>query len=222
MPQDSSKHEAKVQDFFDKRVDAYDAFYKPHSAFERSFSHVFRKAVYLRRDQVPIIAQQHGCKSMLDVGCGSGRNSVWFARNGIERVFGIDISEEMIKEARTLAAQAGVADQCRFDHLDFSTMPEGEKYDFVGALGVFDYVERPGEFLAHMSKFANCVIYGSFPGYTLVRSPLRKIRYALRGCPLRFYRKKELETLFGDVGFGKVEILPVPSGYLAWAARDTA
>lgn len=221
MPQDSSEHEAKVEDFFDQRVDAYDAFYEPHSAFERWFNRVFRKAVYLRRDQVPILTQRYGCKTLLDVGCGSGRNSVWFARNGIERIYGIDISEEMTKEAKALADQAGVADRCEFHHLDFGSMPTGEKFDFVGALGVFDYVEQPAEFLAHMAEFSNRVIYGSFPGYTLVRSPLRKIRYTLRGCPIRFYRKKELETLFDGVGFDHYEVMPVPSGYLAWAVRES-
>jgi cyclopropane fatty-acyl-phospholipid synthase-like methyltransferase len=222
MPQDSSEHEAKVQDFFDRRVDAYDAFYEPHSAFERWFSRVFRKAVYLRRDQVPILAQRYGCKTMLDVGCGSGRNSVWFARNGIERVHGIDISQEMTKEAIALAEQAGVADKCDFQHLDFGSMPTGEKFDLVGALGVFDYVEQPAEFLAHMAEFTNRVVYGSFPGYTLVRSPLRKIRYSLRGCPIRFYRKRELEVLFGKLKFDHCEVLPVPSGYLAWAVRGSS
>ncbi len=220
MNPDTSKHTVLVRDYFDGRVADYDAFYDPPSAWLRLFNRVFRKAVYLRRNQALAVSLQHGCRTMLDVGCGSGQNSVYFVRKGIEQVFGLDISAEMIRLAESLAGQAGVADRCTFQHVDFMKMPAGPKYDSVVACGVFDYVEQPDEFLAHMARFANRVIYGSFPGWTLVRTPLRKIRYALRGCPTRFYRRADLIELFRGVGFGRTEILPVPSGHLVWAVRD--
>jgi SAM-dependent methyltransferase len=216
----SSQHDVQVRDYFDARVAAYDAFYDPPSPVLRAFNRVFRKAVYLRRDQALTVHQRHGCRTMLDVGCGSGQNTVFWARHGVERILGIDISTEMIQMAKELAQRAGVADRCEFQHVDFMQMPPGPRFDSVVACGVFDYVERADEFLAHMAKFADRVIYGSFPGWTLVRSPLRKIRYALRGCPTHFYRRHDLETLFRGVGFGRTEVLPVPSGHLAWAVRD--
>ncbi len=40
---------------------------------------------------------------VLDAGCGSGRNLIYFLRNGYE-VFGVDQSEEAILEVRTLAS----------------------------------------------------------------------------------------------------------------------
>ncbi len=221
IPQDSD-HSVKVRDYFDGRVADYDAFYDPPSALWRAFNRVFRKAVYLRRDQALAVARQHGCRTMLDVGCGSGRNSIYFARKGIERVFGVDIALEMIHEAQRLAAQAEVADRCEFHHLDFVQMKPEAQFDIVVACGVFDYVEHADAFLRHMASFAGRVIYGSFPGWTLVRSPLRKLRYALRGCPTHFYRRRELIDLFRGVGFGEVEILPIPSGHLAWAVRTQA
>ncbi|MCK4343436.1 MAG: methyltransferase domain-containing protein [Phycisphaerae bacterium] len=215
-----SKHTVQVRDYFDDRVADYDAFYDPPSHFARWFNRVFRKAVYLRRDLALKAARAHGCRTMLDVGCGSGQNSVYFARHGVEHVFGVDISSEMIKLARELAERAGVAEQCEFEQLDFMKMAPGAKYDAVVACGVFDYVERAEQFLAHMARFANRVIYGSFPGWTLVRTPLRKLRYTFRGCPTHFYRRRELIRLFENVGFGRIEIQPVPSGYLAWAVRE--
>lgn len=99
------------------------------------------------------------------------------------------------------------------------SMPTGPRFDLVVALGVFDYVEQPEAFLRHMASFADQAIYGSFPGWTLVRTPLRKIRYALRGCPTHFYRQGELRELFDAVGFGPIEIKRVPSGRLAWSAK---
>ena len=220
MAQDTSdKHATQVRDYFDSRVDAYDAFYEPPSRFERWFNRVFRKAVFMRRDQTVTLAQRYGCRTVLDVGCGTGRNSIWFARNGVERVFGIDVSIEMIEEAKELAAAAGVADRCEFIHGDFLNMPTGPRYDLVAALGVFDYVEHAEGFLRHMAAFTDGVVYGSFPGWTLVRTPLRKIRYKLRGCPTHFYRRHEIVDLFDKVAFGPVELQPVPSGYLVWAAK---
>lgn len=215
----NSEHTVQVRDYFDARVADYDAFYDPPSALRRAFNRVFRKAVYLRRDQALAVHRQHGCRTMLDVGCGSGQNTVYWARHGVERILGVDISHEMIRMAAALAERAGVAERCEFQPLDFAQMEAGPRFDSVVACGVFDYVKQAEPFLAHMAKFAERVVYASFPGWTLVRSPLRKIRYALRGCPTHFYRRRELIELFRRVGFGPSEILPVPSGHLAWAVR---
>lgn len=219
MVPDTSEHTSKVRDFFDDRVAAYDGFYDEPTAFGRWFNRTFRKAVYMRRDQVMVLAARYGCQTLLDVGCGTGRNSVWFVRHGIKRVFGLDISAEMIEEAKLLAAQAGVADRCTFQHGDFLSLPQGQRFDMVCSLGVFDYVERPEPFLRRMAQSADRVIYASFPGWTMVRSPLRKVRYALRGCPTHFYRTRAVETLLQAVGFGHVHVKRVPSGCLGWAVR---
>ena len=212
-------HDEQVREYFDTRVADYDAFYEEPSSFGRWFNRVFRQPVYQRRDQVLTLARRYGCKSVLDVGCGSGRNTVWWARQGIEELFGVDVAAEMIEKASLVAAQAGVADRCRFELGDFIRQEPTRKYDMVVACGVFDYVQDALGFLRHMARFADRVVYGSFPGWTLVRSPLRKIRYALRGCPTHFYRRSELERLFAAVGFGPIELLHSSAGHLAWAAN---
>jgi 2-polyprenyl-3-methyl-5-hydroxy-6-metoxy-1,4-benzoquinol methylase len=216
----ASKHDEQVRVFFDTWVSSYDAFYDAHSALGRWFNRVFRKAVYLRRDGVSFLAREYGCKSILDVGCGSGRNTVLWAQQGIEQLLGIDVSAEMIHLATEVAQHAGVADRCQFQHLDFMAAQPSQKYDMVVACGVFDYVMDATAFLQRMASCAQRVIYGSFPGWTLVRSPLRKIRYALRGCPLHFYGRRDLQKLFDAVGFGRCVIQRVPSGHLAWAVRE--
>ncbi|GAG16641.1 unnamed protein product, partial [marine sediment metagenome] len=103
---------------------------------------------------------------------------------------------------------------------DFMQTEPTEKYDAVVACGVFDYVKDAESFLRHMSRFANKVIYGSFPGWSLVRSPLRKVRYALRGCPTHFYRIKTVRRIFDDVGFGRTVINDLGGGCLAWGVRE--
>jgi len=44
--------------------------------------------------------KMHGVRKILDLGCGSGRHTVYLASQGFE-VWGIDISEEAIKKARS-------------------------------------------------------------------------------------------------------------------------
>lgn len=218
----STKHTQQVTEFFDTNVAAYDAFYEPPSAVARWFNRTFRKDVYRRRDIVIELVRRYDCHTLLDVGCGSGRNSIWWLRNGVDFVHGVDISVEMIDEARRLATEAGVADRCKFEVLDFAEWPGEAKFDLVAACGVFDYVEKPMPFLARMARHANRVIYGSFPGWTLLRSPLRKIRYKLQGCPTHFYREREIRSLFDEVGFGPLDFRKVDSGRLVWAAKKNA
>ena len=219
MVRKTSEHTQKVQRYFEARVDDYDAFYDSPSAFWRGFNRVFRKAVVLRRDEVAALAQRFGCTSLLDVGCGSGRNTIWWARHGLERLHGVDVSDQMIQEARGLADRADVGDRCTFELADFMAWTTDQTYEMVVACGVFDYVVDPEAFLRRMATVGTRVIYGSFPGWTLVRTPLRKVRYMLRGCPTRFYRRAQIEAIFNQVGFGRLEIKRVPSGHLAWAAR---
>ncbi|MBN1344009.1 MAG: methyltransferase domain-containing protein [Phycisphaerae bacterium] len=220
MARDSSEHVRKVRRYFDARKAEYDAFYDSPSSFGRWFNRTFRRAVYLRRDRALTLARQYGCKTLLDVGCGSGRNTVFWARGGLECCHGVDISAEMIGQARSLADSATIGDRCTFELADFSETSDDTTFDMVVACGVFDYVVDAESFLRRMSQSATRIIYGSFPGWTLVRSPLRKARYALRGCPTHFYRRAEIERIFRAVGFGEPEIEPVPSGHLAWAVRN--
>lgn len=43
--------------------------------------------------------KKHGVKKILDLGCGTGRHVIYFAKNGF-KVYGIDIAEQGIKIAR--------------------------------------------------------------------------------------------------------------------------
>lgn len=214
------QHTQEIRGYFDARSNDYDAFYEPRSGFERWFNHVFRKGVYRRRDEVLNLAQKYNLRSVLDVGCGSGRNTVWWAKRGLGPLHGVDISKEMIEEAARVARQENVCDSCSFELADYINWDSDKKWDMVVACGVFDYVVDAEALLAHMAKHAKHVIYGSFPGWSLLRSPLRKIRYALRGCPTHFYRKSELQRIFANVGFGKVECIRVGGGFLMSAYRS--
>lgn len=70
---------------------------------------------------------------VLDLGCGTGAESVHLARQGFD-VTGVDYAHVALERARARAAQQGVADRCRFVHADISSHP------MPGVDGTFDVI----------------------------------------------------------------------------------
>ena len=67
----------------------------------------------------------------LDLACGSGAPAIWLARRGL-RVWGVDISAVAVEHAAAAAADAGVADRCRFDVVDLDQgVPAGPPVDVL-------------------------------------------------------------------------------------------
>lgn len=72
---------------------------------------------------------------VLDLGCGVGGPALRIAARADARVTGVSISEEQVKTANRLAAEAGVADRVRFDHADAMKLPFADQtFDAVMAL----------------------------------------------------------------------------------------
>ncbi|MBW1776941.1 MAG: class I SAM-dependent methyltransferase [Deltaproteobacteria bacterium] len=73
--------------------------------------------------------------SALDIGCGTGDNSIWLAQNGFQ-VIGTDTSEIAIQKAKEKASRAGV--KCDFRIVDFLENPvKGAPFGFVFDRGCF-------------------------------------------------------------------------------------
>lgn len=81
----------------------------------------------------------------LDVGCGTGTNALWLARQGFA-VLGIDISSAAIKRARAKAAGVAGATpyDCRFETADFLRDAFSDHpFDFVFDRGCFHVFDKP-------------------------------------------------------------------------------
>jgi cyclopropane-fatty-acyl-phospholipid synthase len=87
---------------------------------------------------------------VLDIGCGWGGTALYLNRVAGVRVTGITLSEEQLKVARQRAADAGVADQVKFELIDYRDV--GGEYDRIVSIGMFEHVGA-----AHYDEFfATC------------------------------------------------------------------
>ena len=142
------------------------------------------------------------CKaqSVLDVGCGSGVNTILFARNGIPNVVGIDYADNMLDLARE-RTPLDLAQSIQYVRGDFASLELGDSYDCVVALGVFDYLESPVQFIEKMMRSCNRKIIFSVPCRGNLRQVVRRVRYVLKGCPLHFYDRRQLERMLNYKGW---------------------
>ncbi|MBX9795486.1 class I SAM-dependent methyltransferase [Sphingomonas sp.] len=90
---------------------------------QRHFYDLTRKYYLLGRDRLIAGLAPPPGGTVLEIGCGTGRNLIAAAKRFPQaRYFGIDISEAMLETARANAAKAGLADRIAFaqgDATDF-------------------------------------------------------------------------------------------------------
>src|SRR5947199_4143823 len=92
-------------------------------------------------------------------------------------------------------------------------------------LGLFDYLPDPQRFSRRMFELCargGCLV-GSFPKWSLLKGPIRKIRYEWIGdCPIFNYQRRELELMLGASGFERVQVREGRHGHLARAYLSSA
>lgn len=210
-PDDNS---AAIKKRFERDARAFNAIYdEKKSEFNTWLNRTFRKPIFERYE---IAFEKMGNlrnKTILDVGCGSGVYTVQCALNGATKAKGIDFSQAMIKLAEKRAEDYGVNPRCQFELQDFLKMENKEQFDFTLAMGVFDYLANPSLFLKKLKIVTRQKIIASFPGHSLIRKPLRKMRYYFaRNGRVFFYSYQDLKKLIQDVHFASVEIQPLETG----------
>ncbi len=184
-----------TKQYFDSHAVTFDSIYLNESRLWRWLNGLLRKAVY---ERFRIALQASGDvsgKTILDIGCGSGRYAVEYARRGARRVVGVDLAPNMLALAKRLAEQEGVQAQCSFLPGEFTAIEFDEQFDIVLAMGVFDYVVDAPSFLRAMKDRSQDLIIASFPGKSVLRMRFRQWRYRLQHCPVFFYSEPELHNL---------------------------
>jgi 2-polyprenyl-3-methyl-5-hydroxy-6-metoxy-1,4-benzoquinol methylase len=191
--------EDQVKAHFRKQAVRFDTIYEDKKRFwQKLVDKFFRQVVKDRFDLTFREITELEGKSILDVGCGSGRYALEFARRGADRIIGIDYAQEMIELAKSYAEKTKENAGCRFVCGDFADYDFGEQFDYAVAMGFFDYLKNPSAYLAKMKNLTRSEIIASFPKKRTFRGAIRKIRLFLAGCPVRFYSRREIEGLLRE------------------------
>ena len=193
--------------FWDHESQAFDAIYSHRkSAISNWLDRVFRKDMYDRFRFAMDHSQPIANRTVLDLGCGSGRYAIECATEGASRVVGIDIAPRMLELARSLAAEMGVADRCTFQQNDVLGLDEPSKFDVIFAIGLFDYIRDPAPALRKMRDLTAGRAIISFPRLLTWRALPRKVRLTLRGCDVFFYTRAAILKHLNQAGFAVSEI----------------
>ena len=196
----------KVRSHFHETAGEFDAIYTGEKgALGRWLDKVLRWDMYERFRRTVDECREPGLE-VLDVGCGSGRFSVAVARAGAAEVVGVDFAENMLEIARELAAKEGVGAKCLFQSFDFMEKKFNRQFDVTLAIGLLDYVADCVPFLRKMRRLSRKKVVATFPRKWTWRAPVRKVRLALRGCPVYFFTRGQVERLMAEAGFKSFSI----------------
>ena len=132
--------------YFDDTADSYQRVH-----YERAGTRSMR----LRQEVFLDFVDQHVEASpaeILDIGCGPGHLSIDLAERG-HRVVGLDIADEMLRIARTVASERRLDAQVEFVKGDCEATGLGDGcFDAVLAAGVIEYMEDDGPMLAECQR----------------------------------------------------------------------
>ena len=199
--------------YFDKRSEKFSAFY----GNENVTRVMGRGALFDRLRFAVDKAAETGSKSVLDVGCGSGPLFEPLATQGIA-VTGLEPAPGMLELARTEAARVpGLVEvrQGSWDDLDAR-----DEFDMAVGLGLFDYVETPGDLLTRLGTAARSVV-ASFPAPGL-RTEFRKIRYRRGDVQVYGYERPRISELARIANLEEAEVRPLgKAGYVVHFTRPT-
>jgi SAM-dependent methyltransferase len=208
-----SNHISKSGEYWKKHLLSWEAsaYYKDtlHKAnlWDR-LSTVFRgDAMYVRMNAALELLKPHiAGKTILDVGCASGRFAFQMLDAGAAKVYGVDISPDAVQLADTHRIQAGLEDQLDFSVADVvnptSPLP---KSDLVTALGVIEYFDAQAmsAFLGHLQTeyffldFPDIARRSQFPTWQL-----RQVYIRVNKLPgVYLYRPEEFIELAKPFGF---------------------
>ncbi|MFZ5799811.1 MAG: class I SAM-dependent methyltransferase [Candidatus Omnitrophota bacterium] len=196
-----------VKDFFQRRVSKFDSFYEENKpGIWKLLDCLFRSSMRKRFVRALKVVGCLGSPTVLDIGCGPGRYAAAIVKSCNAKVFGIDFSPAMLKEAKAAVRRCGREGRCRFLCADFLEYPFKEKFDATLAIGFFDYIKSP---LAQLKKIRALTLQKaimSFPSRWHLRNIIRKIRLSFLGCPVYFYDRRQIEALLKQAGFDKFRI----------------
>jgi SAM-dependent methyltransferase len=215
MP-NSAEAPSRVRQHFQENASSFDDLYED----ERLLQRILRPGLFRRRELALEAVRSYSAPRVLDVGCGSGRIGELILQERARYWVGVDFSEPMLELAQRRLER--FAERARLVHGDFLNVEPGGPFEVIVALGLFDYLSQPERFLERMYELSTAAgsVIASFPAWTPLKGPLRKIRYEwVHRCPIFDYDEAGVRALFEGAGFARTELRSRRTGVLARAWR---
>ncbi len=206
--------------FFDDYADQFDEIYmiQTQVGLMGWLNRRLRASMLIRYEKTFLSLQPMKERTVLDVGCGSGRFILKCLELGAAKVTGIDLSEKMVSLSKnTLNRVDNFSDRADIIIGDFMKYTFPNPYDYAIIMGVMDYIENAEDFLVKLNKTVLSRAVLSFPVAESIWALQRKVRYKLRACPLYFYRRRQLEKLMVCSGFKSFSIERIGRDYFVVA-----
>ncbi len=198
-------------DFFQGFADTFDTFYDgKRSHMMRWIDQRFRRDMFVRFAWTFERLGDLRGKSGIDIGCGSGPYVAEALHRGAGHVTALDPAHRMLELTEDRVRQLGASDRLTVVQGFFPQDKPAGKFDFAIVMGVMDYVEDKLGFLKGLRALGDVHAAVSFPSRHWFRSPIRKVRYNLRKCPLWFYTESQIKELGREAGFGDVDVRKIP------------
>jgi 2-polyprenyl-3-methyl-5-hydroxy-6-metoxy-1,4-benzoquinol methylase len=216
----SESVETRVRDHFDDDASRFDAIYDQKKGVVSRFVDNYWRGVVQKRLKVNVERlRPFDGKRILDVGCGSGRFCVEFAREGAAKVVGVDFAAAMIDIAKNLAKAHGVASRCDFRVGPFPEVIKKDEgpFDAATANGFFDYIDEPVPIITAMRELTDGKLIMSFPKAVEWRVPVRRLRFWMKGTPLFLYREHQVRDILQRSGVNNYELVYLDRDYLVIA-----
>jgi ubiquinone/menaquinone biosynthesis C-methylase UbiE len=209
---------AKQKHYWDQEVGDFDAIYSHEKGrLANWLDNTFRWDMYARYEYTLQHSKPIQGRRILDVGCGTGRYALEFARRGAGQVVGIDIAENMIRVCQQRAEVEHLSDHCQFLVSDLLQYQPDNSFDVCIGIGLFDYIREPLPVLTRMREVVHDRVIVSLPRLWTWRAPVRKVRLSLRNCDVFFYSKKRVDSLLKQAGFVRYSLEQIGQLYCVTA-----
>jgi SAM-dependent methyltransferase len=129
-------------------------------------------------------------KSVVDAGCGNGRNSFWLAKHGVKKIFAFDVSPGAVQVATNNLSRIANCHVSQVSLYDVGALQEfSEANDIVFSIGVIHHLSEPVVALTSLKGLVKqggklvIWVYGQEGNERLLRI-LRPIRSLTSRAPL--------------------------------------
>lgn len=204
-------NQPKAGTFFDSFAETFDTFYDGKRSpvmqwIDRRYRHDMFARFSLTFERLGDLQGKRG----LDVGCGSGPYVAEALKRRAAHVVAFDPAPGMLELTRKRVVKLGQLDKITLAEGYFPEQAPPGPFDFAIVMGVLDYVADPVAFCRALRGIVTGAAVISFPSKHWFRTPIRKVRYQLRNCPVYFYDEPQIRSIGQQAGFGTTDIVKIP------------